>query len=98
MRFLNQFARVAENKLRAVGESIGRVEKKLVLLEEKLARVPGIADDGGVGPAHASAPTSESAGMNALPVDVNAGVGVSSSTAAGVIAPAVAESQGPTLS
>ena len=42
--FLNEFAHTAERKLSKTSSDISRLEKSLILLEAKLARIPGLTD------------------------------------------------------
>jgi hypothetical protein len=42
--FLNEFARTAESKLIKSSTEVSRLEKNLILLEAKLARIPGLTD------------------------------------------------------
>ncbi|CAE7943385.1 washc3 [Symbiodinium sp. KB8] len=42
--FLNSFSAITESKLQAMGGNIARLEKNLILLEHKLARIPGLTD------------------------------------------------------
>ncbi len=42
--FLNEFAHTAERKLTKTSSDISRLEKSLILLEAKLARIPGLTD------------------------------------------------------
>ena len=42
--FLNAFSHTAESKLMGLSTSISRLEKDLILLEAKLARISGLTD------------------------------------------------------
>ena len=43
-RFLNAFSATAESRLQGMSTAISRLEKNLILLEAKLARIPGLTD------------------------------------------------------